>query len=332
MLKKIHPTVAYIIVSWNNKTLLDECIKSIKLQKYSGKIKIIIVDNNSSDDTVKYVSKKYPTVELLPQFENNGFARGNNIGIDHVMKDKSIQYIVLLNTDARISDNWTETMVSFAQNKPKLATAQSITLDYYDHSTMDSTHIYLSRYSQATQASYGYPIGDNYDVPPVKVFGCNAAAMLISRKFIEAQPFSTFFDETMFMYLEDVDIATRATVMGWDNYTVPGTRAYHMGSVSSSKKDPSFSMYMTFRNNLGLVIKNMPLKILVRLLILTPKTDYSYIKHLRHLGQHKSVRALIKGRFVSLFYVPIYLGKRRILNKHVNIEADYLWRLMERGY
>lgn len=332
MAEDFYPTVVFILVSWNNKMILDGCIKSIISQKYNGKIKITLVDNNSSDDTLEYVSKKYPNVDILPQLENNGFAKGNNIGINHSIEDKSIKYFALLNTDARIAENWTDTMVAFAQNKPKLATAQSITLDYYDHSTMDSTHIYLSRYSQATQASYGYPIGDNYDVPPVKVFGCNAAAMLISRKFIKKQPFSTFFDETMFMYLEDVDIASRATVMGWDNYVAPGTRAYHMGSVSSSKKDSSFSMYMTFRNNLGLMIKNMPFRILIKLLIITPKTDYSYMKHLWRMGRHKSVWALTKGRLVSLLFIPIFIRKRMILNKHINIENEYLWRLMERGY
>lgn len=326
------PKVAFVIVSWNNKTLLDDCIASINNQSYMGDKTIVIVDNNSNDGTAAYILDKYPYINLLPQPENHGFAKGNNIAIASTLNDSSVEYFVLLNTDARLSENWTETLIKFAIGKPKLATAQSVTLDYYNHSIIDSTHIFLSRYGQATQGSYGLPIGNNYDVPPVKVFGCNAAAMLITRKFIVSQPFTKLFDETMFMYLEDVDLAARATVMGWDNFVVPGTRAFHMGSVSSSKKDPSFSLYMTFRNNLGLLIKNMPISILLRLFLAIPRSDYQYIEHLLRMRKRRAALAVVRGRLISFFYIATYLVKRRILSKHTTVDSKYLWHIMNKGY
>ena len=324
------PVVAYIIVSWNNKDILDECIESIFEQKNVQK-HVLLVDNDSKDGTAEYITNTYPKVFVMAQEANHGFAKGNNIGIKEALKDPSVEFVVLLNSDARLADNWTETLARQARLKVRTATMQSITLDYYDHGIMDSTHVYLSTIGQATQGSFRQPIAFGSDVAPQKVFGCNAAAMLITRKFIEAQPFEDFFDETMFMYLEDVDVATRATVMGWDNYVVPGTRAYHMGSASSGK-NPGFSLYMTFRNNLGLMIKNLPFPILMKVILMIPRSDRASIRHLKRIGKSEGVPAILKGRAASLLYIPIFLMKRHTLKKSRKVDTQYLWHLMRKGY
>ena len=329
---KNRDSVAYIVVSWNNKTLLDECIASIMDQNTTLAKKIILVDNDSKDGTVAYIEANYPDVVLLPQTFNYGFAKGNNIGIKVALEDASTKYVVLVNSDATLAPNWTQTLVDTALIKPKAACLQSVTLDYFNHAVIDSTHIFISRYGQATQSSWREPISGNKDVPALKVFGCNAAAMLITRGFIEAQPFDDFFDETMFMYLEDVDVAARATVMGWDNLLVPGTRAFHMGSVSSNKKDPRFSLRMTFRNNLGLLIKNLPLPILFTIIVRIPKSDIASMRHLKRIGKSYAIPAVIQGRLHSIVFIPIFIYKRIQLSKHKNIDKDFLWKLMRFGY
>ncbi len=330
--KLLNKGVAYVIVSWNNKGILKDCIESIHGQTYDGIKRIILVDNSSSDNTLDFVATNFPDVEVLAQPKNYGFARGNNIGIARALEDSNIEYLVLLNTDARLDTNWTQTLIAAAKLHPYAATMQSITVDYYDPGTIDSTHIYISKFGQGTQGSWRQPLPYGNDVAPQKVFGCNAAAMLITRNFVEAQPFKDFFDETMFMYLEDVDIGARATVMGWDNFVVPGTRAHHMGSVSSSKKDPRFSLYMTFRNNTGLLIKNLPAKTLWPILFRMLRADRAAIKHLKRTNRSQAIPAVIKGRIASIWYVPIFLWKRHKLSKYRTIDPDYLWHLMHRGY
>ena len=124
--------------------------------------------------------------------------------------------------------------------------------------------------------------------------------VMYSRNFIEKQPFDEFFDESLYMYLEDVDVAVRATVMGWDNYIVPGSKAFHMGSVSSGK-NPGFSLYMTFRNNSSVLFKNLPSIILIRLLAKLIKGDIDTIKVLWRTGQKKSVKKVIEGRSSRIF-------------------------------
>src|SRR5579884_445529 len=149
---KLEPrkTIAYIIVSWNNADLLEECIISINKQDYKYKKRIILVDNASSDNTPEYIEKEFSNVEVIREKTNHGFARGNNIGINKALEDGEVGYIVLLNTEARLETNWTSTLIEAASKRLKVACMQSITLDYYDPGVIDSTHLYISRRGQGT--------------------------------------------------------------------------------------------------------------------------------------------------------------------------------------
>lgn len=288
-----------------------------------------MVDHDSADNSVAFTKENYPTVLVIEEKSNWGFAKGNNLGIKEALKDPDIRHIVLLNTDARIAPDWLETMSTFAGKKPKGACFQGTTLDYYDDKIIDSTHIYVSHNSQATQGNWRKPYIN--EIGPKKVFGVNAAACLINRDFIEAQPYNDFFDEQMFMYLEDVDVAARATVMGWDNYLVPSARAFHMGSASSGK-NPDFSLYLTFRNNLGMIIKNFPLPIVWKLLIAMPRSDRATIRHLKRQGNKNAAQLIVKARAAGLFGMHKYLYKRSKLSRLRDIDEGYLWRLMSKGY
>ena len=171
----IDKKVAFVIVGWNNENLIEECISSIKNQTHKN-IQIIFVDNNSSDKSCKLISEKFPEVDLIKMKENTGFAKGNNIGIKKALEDKNVTYVALLNTDATITPNWVETILKNAIKKPNGASFQTITLDYYDHTIIDSTHIYVAHNGQATQGSWRRRLLEDQDTAPQKIFGCNAAA------------------------------------------------------------------------------------------------------------------------------------------------------------
>ncbi len=322
--------VAFVIVGWNNQDLIEECLESIRNQTHKN-IEIIFIDNYSSDKSVTLIKEKFPEVDLVEMKENTGFAKGNNIGIRRALEDATVEYVGLLNTDARLAPDWVATILKTAVKKPRGAAFQTITLDYHDHSIIDSTHIYVAHNGQATQGSWRRGLLEGQDVAPQKIFGCNAAAVMYSRKFIEAQPFAEFFDETLFMYLEDVDVAARATVMGWDNYVVPGSRAYHMGSASSGK-NPGFSLYMTFRNNSAMLLKNFPIIILARMLPKLIRGDIDTMKVLYRSGQRNAVKSVIWGRLAGILRLPLFLYKRFAVFRRRKIMSAALWHLMYRGY
>jgi len=89
---------------------------------------------------------------------------------------------------------------------------------------------------------------------------------------------------------------------------------------------------MTFRNNLGLMIKNLPFPILMKVILMIPRSDRASIRHLKRIGKSEGVPAILKGRAASLLYIPIFLMKRHTLKKSRKVDTQYLWHLMRKGY
>lgn len=323
------PLVVFILVCWNNKNILKECFESIRLQDYSNHV-TVMVDNKSKDGSASFTKQQFGWVDVIEADTNLGFTGGNNTAITYALKKyPGVKYFVLLNTDARIQSNWLSTMVDFALMKPKGAEFQSITLDYYNHDVIDSAYIYISQNGSGTQAKCRTPLLGF--TGPCRVFGANAGAVLINRQFLDEQPFKTLFDENLFMYLEDVDLSARATIMGWDNYQVPGTFAYHMGSASSGK-NPGFSLYMTYRNNLAVLLKNIPLALVIKMIPSMITSDYRTVKHLKRIGQARNIKMLIKGRLVGFIRLPLFTID--ILKMHhykKTVSKEYIWQLMYKG-
>ena len=326
---KQSPKVAFVIVCWNNEDILNTCLDSIKKQTYSN-IVTYFLDNNSSDKSVEKAKEIMPSINIIQAEDNYGFAKGNNIAIDAALQDPDVEYVALLNTDAAIDENWLETLVEFTRGKGNIATLQTTTLDYYDPSIIDSTHIYVARNTQATQGNWRAS-RDAIEFGPRKIFGVNAAACLITREYIEKQPFKELFDEDFFMYLEDVDLAARATVMGWDNYNVPGAYAHHMGSASSGK-NPGFSLGLTFTNNSAMIFKNFPMGLIFRMIPSLIRSDIDTSRHLKRIGKHKEAKIIYKARVKGLIKLPIYVRKRMVMSNVRTISSDYLWHLMKNGY
>lgn len=318
------PLVTFIVICWNNRDLLDDCFSSIYAQSYSN-FNVIMVDNASGDDSVAFTRQKYPRVDILQAAANNGFAIGNNQGIAQALENPECAYVALVNTDARMDPDWLETLIAFASEHPHGASFQTTTVDYYNHQLLDSRGILIDHQGRAMQLGHQQPV-QNY--PTRQVYGVNAAAAVFSGTFLRDQPFGDdYFDSDMWMYLEDVDLATRAVMMGWDNWYVNQSTAYHMGSASSNK-NPGFSVYMSYRNNLYLLVKNYPLSVILRILPGLIATDLQSIyRHLR--GRNKrAIKAMLKGRMQSVVHVGIFLKKRSVMKRVTRISSRQLWSLM----
>lgn len=326
MSKQTIPVVAYVIVCWNNRDILEECIESINSQTYPNR-KVIVVDNGSSDDSVAFLNKKYSTsVEVIETRKNNGFSIANNIGIKQALMDKDCQYIALINTDARIDPKWTSDLVSFAEKRKRVACMQTPTLDYYDHSIYDSFGTTIDRLGRPTQIGYRTK---KHPSKSQRVFGVNFAAAIVSRDFIDAQPFDDYLDKDIWMYIDDIDFAARTAIMGWQNWLVEtGARAYHMGSASSGK-NPGFSVFMSYRNHLYMLVKNMPFLILARLLMATIAADAVEYYRLVRGKNWRAIKAIVRGRFMSLFHLGVFFKKRKGLMKLRSVSNKELWDLMD---
>ena len=117
------PTVSIIIVNFNGKELLRKCLSSLSEASFNP-IEIILVDNNSNDGTVDFVTKNFPKIILIKLEENRGFAEPNNIGAK-IAKGK---YLLFLNNDTIVTKNFITELVNVIESDKKIAICQSLLL------------------------------------------------------------------------------------------------------------------------------------------------------------------------------------------------------------
>ncbi|WP_405605390.1 glycosyltransferase family 2 protein [Polaribacter sp. Asnod1-A03] len=207
--------VYIIIVTYNAMTWLKDCLDSCI------NYKVIVVDNNSSDETVSYIFTNYPEVILLPQQDNLGFGKGNNIGISYAIK-AGCDYVFLLNQDAYIVNNALERLLEIHSKNPNYGVLSPIhtnkngnlldkKFSYYLHSS--SNNSFFSDYVLNNK------LQEIYDVPFV-----NAAAWLVSKKsLLEVGGFDPMF----FLYGEDDNLCQRMLFHNYKIGVVSKTEVIH---------------------------------------------------------------------------------------------------------
>lgn len=316
--------VAFVVVSWNSGDRLATCLGSIARQT-AGRSAVIVVDNASDDGSPALVRSMYPEALLIEAGRNLLFAAASNLGIAAALGDPACRYVALLNDDAWVADDWLERLLSFAGAHPEGASFQGLTLDARDHEVIDSYGLYIGQAGRAIQMGYrsrGPSPGSG------EVFGVNAAAALYRRDFLTAQPFGgQYLDEDLRMYLEDADVAARAVVMGWRNYFVEGAVAYHLGS-GGGREDRPLSLRMTSRNDVLVLVKNLPWSVVVRTLPGMLHGELARYRGLVRSGDYRKVGTILHGRLQGLGSLPGFLRKRSVLRPHRSVSTERLWRLM----
>jgi len=243
------PKVSVIIVNWNRKELLKDCLRSLAGQVYRD-FEIIVVDNGSTDG-----SEKLATIR---NEKNLGFSRAVNQGI---RKAKG-QYIALLNNDAIVNKGWLI---------PLLLTA------HFDPHCMYASTVLRPDGSIESAGCYLYPDGNGmcrrneHDPDPVFPSGC--AALYEKKMFDEIG----LFDEEMFAYNEDTDIGIRAQKAGWKCIYDPRAIVIHQGSSSTSKYSLK-KLYWVERNRLRIMRKHFTFGEIVKSI---PWTVIRYAKMVR---------------------------------------------------
>ncbi len=324
------PHVAVVVVCWNNGSIITDCLQSVVAQRYpADRLHTYVVDNGSTDGSQAIVVETMPNATLIELGWNSGFAIANNVGIRRARDNQRVSYVVLLNSDATLSRDWVSAMVSFAHSRPRGACFQSLTVDGLHPDRVDSRHLVVDQSLQASQNSYGQPVGAGHRTQ--RVFGVNAAAAMYSAAFLDAQPFADVLDEKMWMYLEDVDLSARALVMGWENWTVAGPVARHLGSASTKQRTSGFALRQTMRNQPILWLTNFPLRMVLCALPKVLRHDRGALNHLRATGQRDVIPQMLRGRLEGLLLIPYALARRRALRPHVRVPAEGLQVFMSTG-
>ena len=246
--------IIVIVVSYNGKEYFPDLMPTLLEEKYQDiDIEVLVVDNNSSDGSADYLARNYPKIKVIRNHKNLGFVGANNIGYQYA-KDKEADYIYLLNQDTIVTNGFLRSLYDFAIANRFGALQSKLRLwpDKEKINTIGNVIHYLG---------FGYGQGanqlDKNDQQISKINYASGAGVFLSMDVLAEQGY--LFDETMFMYLEDLDLGWTLNMLGYDSYLIPNSIVYHKYQFDRSMKH-----YTWFeRNRLWLLLKNYKLATLV---------------------------------------------------------------------
>lgn len=243
-----------IIPNYNGEHLLTDCLESLKKQSFKD-FEVILVDNNSDDNSINKTFEIYPGVRVIKLSRNFGFSKAINEGAKRALGE----YILLLNNDTKVDERWIENLIVMADKHPEVVSVGSKLLNFYDQNVIDGVGISINDVGQAK--SLGWQELDNGQFEkPIYIFGATGGASLFRKEiFIKLG----MFDEDYFMYSEEVDFAFRAQFKGFKSIYCPKAKVFHKHKATASKT-PANIEYWQFRNMTQTIIKDFPLGILLR--------------------------------------------------------------------
>ena len=247
--------VHIVIPNYNGLRFLPACLSSIERQQYTA-WQITVVDNGSTDDSLKYLCTSHPRVGCIALPENRGFSAAVNAGI---LAD-SAPYVFLLNNDTELPPDCLEQLVRAADELREFDFFVPKMLSFHDRTILDGAGDGYLR------GGAGYRLGTmerdskRYDQPG-PVFGACAGAVLYRRTVFDQVG---FFDEDFFAYLEDVDLNLRMNRAGLRGYYVPASAVYHIGSGTTGSKINEFTVRLSTRNSFFVLLKNYQWSLFVR--------------------------------------------------------------------
>ena len=248
-----NPLVSIIIVTYNNRNDIENCLDSILNQTYKN-FEIIIVDNASKDGTPDIVQKKYPSVRLIRSPKNLGYAGGNVLGLKYAKGD----YIVVLNPDTVVDKNWLQELVSVANRDNKIGIVGACVL-LYDQPNKINALGNLLHFTGLVFCNAFYEPYDKYKEKNQFLALPSGAAFLVKRKVIEEVG---FMDKFFFMEFSDTDFVTRTISKGWDSLVTPKAKVYHKYQL----KITPVRLYILEKGRYYFLLKNFDKRILTILL------------------------------------------------------------------
>ena len=223
--------ISFIIVNWNTKDLLRDCLESIIKTVDVLAYEVIVVDNASKDGSVEMLSEQYPQVKAIANSENRGFGAANNQGFA-AMKGK---YALLINTDAVLTAGAVQKLWAFAEAHPEAAIVcgQLLNADGSKQNSIASFPTLLSLATNTSLLEYLFPSrypSKRYEhKEPLEVDSAVGACMMIRKKALDEV---SFFDERYFFFFEETDMAYAMKKAGWRIYQVPDALTYHLQGQS----------------------------------------------------------------------------------------------------
>lgn len=246
------PLVYVIVLNYNGKKYLKTCLSSFELQTYTN-YRIVVYDNASTDSSVEFVTKNFPSAILIQGEKNFGFAKGNNLAIQFALSHKA-DYVFLLNNDTAVEKDLLEKLISTVETDGSIGIAGPAIFDLKNKSSIQEMGMAADR--------FGYPLAikNSFDKDS-KVFFISGCAMIIKSELMRR---IGLFDEKYFMFAEDLDLCWRAQLAGYKITVNEKAKIYHASGASISGgviKESTYKtnvrrVFLREKNTLRTLIKN----------------------------------------------------------------------------
>lgn len=253
--------VSVVIVNYNGKRYLGDCLNSLLNMEEDGiSVEIIMVDNLSKDESINFVKERFPEVRVIENNVNN-FVNALNLCI----KESKSDYIAFLNNDTKVDREWLKGLLEVIKSDKKVGAVQSKIL-FSDEKRINSVGV--EEVEDFYFRDIGFEeqnMGQYEDVKEINY--CTGGSVLFRRSCIEDVG---FFDEDFIMFFEDIDYSIRCKAKGWKIFYSPKSIVYHKyhGSASSELCD-----YLCSRNRLLCLAKHFPLRLPASI-----KTSHFFLK------------------------------------------------------
>jgi len=246
--KMDNPLVSVIIVNLNGKHHLEKCLESLMKADYEN-YEVILVDNNSKDNSIEFVKNNYPSIIIIKLEKNYGFAEPNNIGA----KIAKGEFLLFLNNDTEVKPNFIKEMIKVIKKDSKIAICQSLLLKA--NGEVESSGDYIDVFGRAYSSK-------NEVTGVKKILSARGASMLVRKNsFLSLGG----FDKNFFASFEDVDLGLRACIWGYDVVVVPESIVYHKAgqTVNEIKEEVQFH---GVKNNIILRLTNFEMLLSLKMI------------------------------------------------------------------
>lgn len=324
--------IAVVILNWNGKKLLEQFLPSVI--EYSKEATIYVADNASTDDSIDFITSAYPSIKIIKNAENGGYAKGYNDALKYLNED----VFCLLNSDVEVTKNWLLPIIKTFKEETNTAIIQPKLLDF--------KHRDFFEYAGAAGGfidKYGYPYCrgrifntieedfGQYD-DDTEVFWASGACLFIRNNVFKQL---NGLDELFFAHMEEIDLCWRAKNLGYKTKYVGQSKIYHVGGATLSNTNPK-KTFLNFRNSLFALTKNAKgnlfFIILVRLFLdgvagvkflldLKPNHTLSIVKS--HLSFYKHLSKLLRYRKSSGEKISYYQIKSIVFDYFINKKKDF---------
>jgi hypothetical protein len=311
--------VSVIILNWNGRHLLPDCLGSLARQTWRD-FETILVDNGSEDGSANWVRANYPEVRVMRLNSNRGFCGGNNAAI----RTAAGEYIVLLNNDTMVENNWLENLCQAIKSDPQIAACDSKIL-YFDE--RDKIWMSGGDYSIAGTVDRRWARqldGDEFRQSADVFLACACAAIYRKGVFDKIG----LLDEDFFTGYEDLDWSFRAHLYGYRIVNVPSARVYHKVSATWGFNSEMF-VRNGQRNVSAVFIKNMPAPLLIRYLPLHLIYIGGSMVYFSKIGRGS---AFFRAKWDFLKQLPLLWRKRRQIQRRRRASSAEIDSLLDRNW